>query len=85
MTGYIYICTNLIKRSQILSRRIKSAVIKRNCSKTSNASLEDDEKTTHFGFQTIKETEKAKEGETLITSIVIFLILKYLFINLKVY
>lgn len=28
-----------------------------------NAAEKDDEKTTHFGFKTIKESEKTKEGK----------------------
>ncbi|EFN79811.1 Ubiquinone biosynthesis methyltransferase COQ5, mitochondrial [Harpegnathos saltator] len=57
----IHVSTNLIRKSRILNRQIKVVTIKRNCSKISNESLKDDEKTTHFGFQTIKETEKTKE------------------------
>lgn len=69
MIGNTNLYTNLTRRSKILTRRIKAVVIKRNYSKTSNVLLEDDEKTTHFGFQTIKETDKTKEGEDFITFI----------------
>ncbi|XP_014489279.1 PREDICTED: 2-methoxy-6-polyprenyl-1,4-benzoquinol methylase, mitochondrial [Dinoponera quadriceps] len=69
MIGSTNVCINLMRRSQILSRRVKAAVIKRACSKISNTSLEDDEKTTHFGFQKIKESEKAKEVYTIFQNI----------------
>ncbi|XP_032674821.1 2-methoxy-6-polyprenyl-1,4-benzoquinol methylase, mitochondrial [Odontomachus brunneus] len=63
----IDICRNLIRRNQILSQQITK--MKRNCSKISSESLEDDEKTTHFGFQTIKEAEKAKEVHTVFQNV----------------
>lgn len=67
MTGCVNICTNLMRRNKILNRQIK-VTIRRNCSKISSESLEDDKK-TNFGFQTIKETEKAKEVHTVFKNV----------------
>jgi len=56
---------NIIKESQILDRYcLKIAVTKRGYSKTASTPSEDDEKSTHFGFQTIKESEKTKKGNS---------------------
>jgi len=56
---------NIIKKSRLLNRYcLKAAVTKRDYSKTASTPSEDDEKSTHFGFQTIKESEKAKKGNS---------------------
>lgn len=54
-----------MKKSRMLDRYFRTAVIKRGYSRTANPSSEnDDDKTTHFGFQTIKESEKMNEGKS---------------------
>lgn len=50
----LYRCYNLLKK-----RTFKHSCVFQN---KANAAEKDDEKTTHFGFKTIKESEKTKEG-----------------------
>lgn len=53
-----------MKESRMLDRYFKTVITKCNYSKTMNfESSENNEKTTHFGFQTIKESEKTNEGK----------------------
>ncbi|XP_018369359.1 PREDICTED: 2-methoxy-6-polyprenyl-1,4-benzoquinol methylase, mitochondrial isoform X2 [Trachymyrmex cornetzi] len=59
--AYKSLCVNIIKESRVLNRYLKAAVTTRGYSKTTSTSSEDDERSTHFGFQTIKESQKAKE------------------------
>jgi len=66
--AYKNLCLNIIKESRILDRYLRTAVTIRGYSKTANTSSEDnsEERSTHFGFQTIKENQKAREGENFI-------------------
>lgn len=51
-----------MKICKILPANLRNSYFhKCNYSKATNVSMEDDEKMTHFGFQNIKESEKAKE------------------------
>jgi len=63
--AYRNLCVNIIKESRILDRYcLKAAATKRSYSKTASTPSENDEKSTHFGFQTIKESEKTKKGNS---------------------
>ncbi|KAL6440597.1 hypothetical protein ACFW04_003232 [Cataglyphis niger] len=64
-----HLSINILKERRILNRYLKSIVIKCNYSRTANPSLENDEKTTHFGFQTIKESEKMNEVYTVFENV----------------
>lgn len=57
---YRNLCVSLFKKSRILDRRLRT-VIKCGYSKAARTPAEDDERSTHFGFQTIKESEKEKK------------------------
>ena len=55
----------LIRPGRVLQRRkFSTSVINQNRLETANKNDADEhqEKTTHFGFKTIKESEKEKEG-----------------------
>lgn len=79
------VCAHLIRESRMLSRCRGAAAIKRDCSKTSSASSEGNERTTHFGFQTIGEDEKAKEGERILFHLLLKLRLTLLFDIFKIW
>lgn len=64
--AYKSLCVNIIKESRILDRFLKAAVTTRGYSKTASSSSENDERSTHFGFQKVKENQKAKEGKNSI-------------------
>lgn len=66
--AYKNLYVNLIKKSRVLDRCLKAAVTKRDYSKAASTPSEDDDKLTHFGFQTIEESEKAKKGKDSIIS-----------------
>lgn len=67
---YKNLCVNIMKKSRMLDKYLRTAVIKRSYSRTVNSSSEnDDEKTTHFGFQTIKESEKTNEVYTVFENV----------------
>ncbi|XP_029679397.1 2-methoxy-6-polyprenyl-1,4-benzoquinol methylase, mitochondrial-like [Formica exsecta] len=63
------LCINIMKERQMLNRYLKTVVTKCNYSRTANSSSENDEKTTHFGFQTVKESEKMKEVYTVFENV----------------
>lgn len=63
MMAYKNLYVNIIKESRILDRCLKAAVIKRDYSKAANTPSEDDKRSTHFGFQTVEESEKVKKGK----------------------
>lgn len=50
----------------MLNRYVRTSVGKRSCSKVANTFSEDDENKTHFGFQTVEKSEKAKKGKDFI-------------------
>lgn len=52
----------------MLDRCLRVAVAKRDYSRAANASSKDDEESTHFGFQTVKESEKAERGKDPVIS-----------------
>lgn len=67
MIGYKSLCTSVMKKSRMINRCLTTVPVKRQCSKaTSAACPEDDEKTTHFGYQTVRESEKVKEGNFVV-------------------
>lgn len=54
---------SIVKESRMLDRYLRTVITKCNYSITANfESAENNEKTTHFGFQTIKENEKISKG-----------------------
>ncbi|XP_077264695.1 ubiquinone biosynthesis protein COQ3, mitochondrial [Temnothorax americanus] len=55
------LCANIIKEGRILDRCLKAAAAGRGYSKEARTPSEDDDRSTHFGFQTVKESEKGKE------------------------
>lgn len=74
------LCVNVIKSSRILDRRLRIAVAKRGYSKAASAPSKDDEGSTHFGFETVKESEKAEKGRVFVTSLectFVFLVLLF--------
>lgn len=66
--GYKNLCINIMKESRMLDRYLRTVVTKCGYSRTANPSSGNGEKTTHFGFQTIKESEKTNEGKILFPS-----------------
>lgn len=50
-----------MKEGRMLSKFLRTGVVKRSCSKTTSTFSDDDEKMTHFGFQTVEKSEKAKK------------------------
>ncbi|XP_018305283.1 2-methoxy-6-polyprenyl-1,4-benzoquinol methylase, mitochondrial isoform X2 [Mycetomoellerius zeteki] len=67
--AYKSLCVNIIKESRILDRFLKAAVTTRGYSKTASSSSENDERSTHFGFQKVKENQKAKEVYTVFENV----------------
>ncbi|KAG5337430.1 COQ5 protein, partial [Acromyrmex charruanus] len=67
--AYKSLCVNIIKENRILDRYLKAAVTTRGYSKTTSTSSENDERSTHFGFQTIKESQKAQEVYTVFENV----------------
>ncbi|KYM92763.1 Ubiquinone biosynthesis methyltransferase COQ5, mitochondrial [Atta colombica] len=67
--AYKNLCLNIIKKSRILDRYLRTVITIRGYSKTANTSSEDNERTTHFGFQTIKENQKAREVYTIFENV----------------
>ncbi|GAB1866346.1 2-methoxy-6-polyprenyl-1,4-benzoquinol methylase, mitochondrial [Camponotus japonicus] len=68
--AYKNLCISIMKESRMLDRYLKTVITKCNYSKTTNfASSENNEKTTHFGFQTIKESEKTNEVHTVFENV----------------
>jgi len=65
---YRNLYVNIIKKSRVLDRCLKAAVTKRDYSKGASTPSEDDDRSTHFGFQTVEESEKAKKGKDSIIS-----------------
>lgn len=63
------LCVNIIKKSRMLDRCSRVAVAKRTYSKTASAPSKDDEGSTHFGFQTVKENEKAEKVHNIFENI----------------
>jgi len=59
--AYKNLCVNIIKERRIVDKFLRAAIAKRGYSKTASTLSEDEERSTHFGFQTVKESEKAKE------------------------
>ncbi|KAL0117817.1 hypothetical protein PUN28_008896 [Cardiocondyla obscurior] len=51
---------NVVRRSRILNRCLKAALIKHDYSKPAGVPFEDD-KPTNFGFETVKESEKTEK------------------------
>ncbi|RLU19077.1 hypothetical protein DMN91_009435 [Ooceraea biroi] len=71
MMSYKVLRTNIIRESQIFTKCLGIAMAKRCYMKTANTSTseQNDERTTHFGFQTIRESEKAKEVHTVFENV----------------
>ncbi|KAG5312967.1 COQ5 protein, partial [Pseudoatta argentina] len=67
--AYKSLCVNIIKENRILDRYLKAAVTTRGYSKTTSTSSENDERSTHFGFQAIKESQKAQEVYTVFENV----------------
>lgn len=77
------LCVNIIKKSRMLDRCSRVAVAKRTYSKTASAPSKDDEGSTHFGFQTVKENEKAEKGRDFVISLECIFILLVLLLFVK--
>jgi len=65
-----------MKDGRMLSKYLKITVFKRSGSKTTNTFSEDNENTTHFGFQTIEKSEKTKKGKDFISFLIFILLQK---------
>ncbi|XP_020281242.1 2-methoxy-6-polyprenyl-1,4-benzoquinol methylase, mitochondrial isoform X2 [Pseudomyrmex gracilis] len=62
MIVYRSLCANVMKKSRMINKCLTNVSVRRRCSRTTtSASPEDDEKSTHFGYQSVKESEKGKK------------------------
>lgn len=59
-----------MRENQILGKCLRAMMVRRFYSAKTNASSEENEKTTHFGFETVKESEKSEKVHSVFKNIV---------------
>jgi len=70
--SYKVFCTN-IRENQTFIKCLRIAKRYYTFRVTANMSKQSDEGTTHFGFQTIRESEKIKEGKDFVAFAIVML------------
>jgi hypothetical protein len=71
--SYKAFCTNILRENQAFMKCLGIAKRCYTSRVTANMSKQNDEETTHFGFQTIRESEKIKEGKNFVAFAIVVL------------